>query len=86
MNDEQEPDPLIYTYINPRTGETVKILKSEVPYFPGYIPVHVYHARVTALISAVDALGGLLDSDLAAVKPWADEIAALTEATRALNA
>lgn len=44
-----------------------------------------YQDKVTDLIAAVDNLGGLLDSDLAAVKPWEGEIAALHEAVRELN-
>lgn len=44
-----------------------------------------YNSRVTALITAIDNLGGLLDSDLSAVKPWADEIKALQEAVRQIN-
>lgn len=44
-----------------------------------------YQEKVTDLIAAVDNLSGLLDSDLAAVKPYEGEIAALNEAVRELN-
>lgn len=44
-----------------------------------------YQEKVTDLIAAIDNLGGLLDSDLAAVQPYADEIAALNDAVRAVN-
>lgn len=39
-----------------------------------------YTQKVTDLITAVEELGGLLDSDLSALKPWADEIEALRAA------
>lgn len=41
-----------------------------------------YNQKVTELITAIEGLEGLLDSDLEAVKPWAHEIAILHHAVR----
>lgn len=41
--------------------------------------------KITNLIAAVEELGGLLDSDSNALKPWKDEIDALHAAVRAVN-
>jgi len=44
-----------------------------------------YTQKVTELLSAIDALSGLLESDFAAVQLYTGEIDALYECVRALN-